>query len=425
LTIEADSAGGAGGAGLWGANGGAGADSSLTNAVNGTTPGDLQLTQVANGGGGGWTSSQPAGGPPNATSGAGGNGGSGSSTLVVNDGAALSIEATVGANGGAGGSTDNGTVGNGGNASADLNVTSSATTSVTATAYANGGSSGGRGVGPNGGIIPTEYPGAGGNASATAAVSVNGGKGVAIASASGGVGAAPDAANAQASVVGADTGYAQATSTAYSYAGSVSAFAKSPVGGPASAQTLAEIGFANLPTPPITLGETASYAEFTPGSSDFGSGAFSVGYGGTGGLLTYEADADYSFSTATAEALSIDLGSSTASGAGFDSLEFEIVVDGAIIFDETFTESEAEAFFDGSTLALGIYGAGQQTIDLTYLLTAQGDPPGFSVTYGLGGIPTGSPVPEPSTWAMLLSGFACLGIAALRRGCRPRPPTAV
>jgi hypothetical protein len=100
-----------------------------------------------------------------------------------------------------------------------------------------------------------------------------------------------------------------------------------------------------------------------------------------------------------------------------------IVVDGATILDETFTESEAEAFFDGSTLALGTYGAGQQTIDLTYLLTAQGDPPGFSVTYGLGGIQTGSPVPEPSTWAMLLSGFACLGIAALRRGCRPRPST--
>ena len=104
----------------------------------------------------------------------------------------------------------------------------------------------------------------------------------------------PDAANAQASVLGADTGYAQATSTAYSYAGSVTAFAKSPVGGPASAETLAEIGPANLPAPPITLGETASYAEFTPGSPDFGSGAFSVGYGGTGELLTYEADADHS-----------------------------------------------------------------------------------------------------------------------------------
>ena len=140
---------------------------------------------------------------------------------------------------------------------------------------------------------------------------------------------------------------------------------------------MAEIGPANLPTPPITLGETASYAEFTPGSPDFGSGAFSVGYGGTGELLTYEADADYSFSTATAEALSIDFGSSTASGAGFDNLEFVIVVDGVTILDEMFTELEAETFFDGSTLALGTYGAGQQTIDLTYLLTAQGDPPGI------------------------------------------------
>ena len=79
-------------------------NSSLTNAVHGTTPGDLQLIQIANGGGGGgWTSSQPVGWPVGAMSGAAGNGGSASSTFVVNDGAASSIEVTAGANGGAGG----------------------------------------------------------------------------------------------------------------------------------------------------------------------------------------------------------------------------------------------------------------------------------------------------------------------------------
>ena len=287
--------------------------------------------------------------------------------------------------GGAGGSTDNGTVGDGGAAVADLTVTSSAATSVTAAAYAGGGSSGGKGVGPNGGIIPSEYPGAGGNASATSAVSVSGGKGVAIADASGGQGAAPSAANAQASV--RRGGYRLCAGVQHRLLlrgvgddlceGSRSA-------DPASAETLAEIGFANLPTPPIVDGETASFAELTPGSADFGKGAFSVGYGGTGELLTYEADADFAFSTTTAEALSIDLGSSTASGAGFDNLEFEIIVDGQTIFDRNFTEFlEAEAFFDGSTLALGIFAAGDQTVDLSYLLTAAGDPPGFSVIYGL------------------------------------------
>jgi hypothetical protein len=245
---------------------------------------------------------------------------------------------------------------------------------------------------------------------------MSGGKGVAIAGASGGQGAAASAANAQASVVGADTGYAEASSTAYSYAGSVTTIAISPVGGPASAETLAEIGFANLPNPPVAVGETASFAELTPGEADFGKGAFSVGYGGAGELLTYEADADFAFTTTLTEALSIDLGSSTATGAGFDNLEFEVIVDGQKIFDRNFTEAEAEAFFNGSALALGNYGAGDRTVDLKYLLTAAGDPPSFGVIYGLERIPSGSPVPEPSTWAMLIAGVAGLGFTGSSAG---------
>ena len=82
--------------------------------------------------------------------------------------------------------------------------------------------------------------------------------------------------------------------------------------------------------------------------------------------------------------------------------------------------SEAEAFFDGSTLALGIFAAGDQTVDLSYLLTAAGDPPGFSVIYGLEGLPTGSPVPEPSTWAMLIAEVR----GSRLRQVHPRTPTA-
>ena len=148
----------AGGTGLWGANGGAGADASLVSAVGGTTPGDLQLTQVAIGGGGGWTSSQPVGGPPNATSGAGGRGGSASSTLAVNDGTASSIEATVSAAGGAGGSTDNGTVGDGGAAIAEPDRDLVGCDLGHRGSLCGRRGSGGKGVGPNGGIIPSEYP---------------------------------------------------------------------------------------------------------------------------------------------------------------------------------------------------------------------------------------------------------------------------
>ena len=419
LDVEATSIGGKGGAGLGGANGGVGGSVSVTDAVSGSTSGEvLVMIQSAQGGEGGWTTE----GSP---SGAAGNGGSASSTLTLVDHTASSLDSVqVRAVGGAGGSTDNEIVGAGGDATARLTLTSTAATSTNGSAVAIGADSGGRGGGLPGQVIPVDYPGAGGNASATVAITVSGGSAQAGAYAEGGLGATPGSASAQASVSGASSGYAGAASIAHSETGSVTASANSPVGGPASATTFAEIGSAPLSTPSAVDGETISYAEFTPGSSDFGKGAFSVGYGGTGELLTYEAGADFAFSTTTAEALSIDLGSGTASGAGFDNLEFEIIVDGQKIFDQNFTESEAEAFFDGSTLALGIFAAGNQTVALSYLLTAAGDPPSFSVIYGLEGIPTGSPVPEPSTWAMLLAGFAGLGVVALRRGRWLRAPIA-
>jgi PEP-CTERM motif len=57
-------------------------------------------------------------------------------------------------------------------------------------------------------------------------------------------------------------------------------------------------------------------------------------------------------------------------------------------------------------------------VDLTfgYTLVADG-PGGFGFDFAVGGV---APAPEPSTWAMMLLGFASLGYAGYRRAREPR-----
>jgi hypothetical protein len=58
---------------------------------------------------------------------------------------------------------------------------------------------------------------------------------------------------------------------------------------------------------------------------------------------------------------------------------------------------------------IGLPGDGATTVPFDPIGTPGGDPPGVATA-----------VPEPSTWAMLLLGFAGLGYAAMRRGKAPR-----
>jgi hypothetical protein len=97
-----------------------------------------------------------------------------------------------------------------------------------------------------------------------------------------------------------------------------------------------------------------------------------------------------------------------------------------INFDVSGTDSNGAdllAFIGGGTksayLALSGSGVPSQTLSAT---TLEG-----TLTYDYtasAGVPTSSPVPEPSTWAMMLIGFVGLSYAAMRRraspGKRPR-----
>jgi hypothetical protein len=97
-----------------------------------------------------------------------------------------------------------------------------------------------------------------------------------------------------------------------------------------------------------------------------------------------------------------------SSGAGFESMEFTISADGEDIFDRAFTSlAAAESFFHDNVIDLGSdFGP---NIDLTfgYTLVADGSG-GFGFDLAIGGA-----VPEPSTWAMMLVGFAGLGFCRL------------
>ena len=105
-----------------------------------------------------------------------------------------------------------------------------------------------------------------------------------------------------------------------------------------------------------------------------------------------------------------------AGGLGFESMEFTVTANGVELFESTFKSvAVAESFFRDRVIDLGS-DFGGPGIDLTiaYNLVADGSG-GFGFDFALGGA-----VPEPSTWAMMLIGFAGLGYAGYRRARVPR-----
>ena len=150
----------------------------------------------------------------------------------------------------------------------------------------------------------------------------------------------------------------------------------------------------------------------------FGTAILGANYAADGGGVshTYSASSTFDFGYGGDLMLGL-IGSQEegfAGGAGFQSLEFTIVADGVEILDTTFKSlSIAESFFRDNVINLGSSG---EPIDLTfgYNLVADGTG-GFGFDLAVGGA-----VPETSTWAMLLIGFAGLGYAGYRQRREPR-----
>jgi hypothetical protein len=84
----------------------------------------------------------------------------------------------------------------------------------------------------------------------------------------------------------------------------------------------------------------------------------------------------------------------------------------------------ADAFFTDNSINLGEFAAGTQNLDLSYAFTAEGDAPGYVVTYNTSGTGIAPTIPEPSTWAMMLIGFAGLSYVGWRRANRAKAAAA-
>jgi len=443
--------------GGWGAYGSCGSPGGAGGPANAatTTPGDASNTATAQGGHGG------EGGAACATlPGAGGPGGlaTATATTKLKTGSASATANATGGTGGQGAAPKGAFFphapgGPGGAATATSSAAGAGLVTSSATAHGGDG-------GLVGGLPVTD--GAGGAATAAASGQSTGGGAVDLtASASGGTGASAAGGGARAYAIGlALTGNVQANasanggesgptpgtafarSRAKNSSGEALTTASAPGGGAGtspSASTAAGVGSVSLTPANITPGQAVSNAIRT--GPYIGEGAMSAGYGGLGGLR-YEATATFDFKTSASETLYLNLLSDQASGIGFDSLELEVFVDGIqtpSLQKSFYTLAGAESFLAADP-SLGTIAAGSQfqSIEIDYFLDCKSGTSavignGFGFTYELAPkrftLMTATAaldfapapltaIPEPSTWAMILIGFAGLACAGYRASCK-------
>jgi len=151
----------------------------------------------------------------------------------------------------------------------------------------------------------------------------------------------------------------------------------------------------------------------------FGTAILGANYAtdGGGASHTYSASSTFDFGYGGDLMLGLidDQHEGFAGGLGFQSMEFTILDNGVEILDLTFESlAVAESFFDDSVINLGSNLGPDIDLTFAYNLVADGSG-GFGFDFALGGA-----VPEPSTWAMMLLGFAGLGYAGYRRAREPR-----
>jgi hypothetical protein len=308
-------------------------------------------------------------------------------------------------------------------------------------------------TGGAGGAAFGTQAGVGGDATATAnALATGGGTATANSVATGGVGGigsapgATGAANATSTAETVKGALAEAQSTALGSSGQAQSIAKTsfgsvsvqstaaaPTDGTATTNAIAQGGsgqaFVNprqtayafstaLPNKAYatSLIDGASHvasALLGPRDQVFGTAILGANYASDGGgeSDSYSASSTFDFGYGGHLQLGLigDLKSGFANGLGFQSMEFAIMADGVEVLDVTFGSlAIAESFFRDDVIDLGSdFGP---SIDLTfgYTLVADGSG-GFGFDFAIGGA-----VPEASTWAMMLVGFAGLGFAGYR-----------
>ena len=158
-----------------------------------------------------------------------------------------------------------------------------------------------------------------------------------------------------------------------------------------------------------------------PGDAMFGTAILGANYApdGSGESDTYSASSSFDFAYRGDLLLGL-IGaqeSGFTDGSCFQSMELTIIANGVEILDTTFRSlAVAESFFHDDVLDLGSY-SGSVNLAFGYDLVADG-PGGFGFDFAIGGAVPGA-APESSTWAMVLIGFAVLGVMG-RRSPFPR-----
>ena len=361
--------------GTAGVNGGAGAAESLTNAVSGSTTGELDLDQAAAGGVGGEASSATTG-----------NGGNATSMLTASNPGGGPLTGEASATGGNGGTLlgATGTAGNGGNAVATITLTSG--TDVTAIASATGGNAGSHFSGGTGG--------AGGTASATATAN----------------GTVAGIAEAQ-SFVNAVSG--SAVATAFSAGGSITSLEVSSTAPAAKVSQALVLSSVGQPDPGLsTLSGVQSGAVVTglPQASDVNAaltgqtvlmsagisatdtvaivdlgGAYSTS--GSGASTTYTSVANFTFSTLPSGHLELGLVTGTATGNGFGSLTFTLTEGGVQKVNQTFASfGSVGGYFTDDALNLGSF-SGNTTVDFSFTYTSSNAGDSYATEMVLADIP--------------------------------------
>jgi hypothetical protein len=230
-------------------------------------------------------------------------------------------------------------------------------------------------------------------------------------------------------------------------AGKVRAYADAPVpaAGMGAVQGQAQAGIAaSPPKPNTTLNAFASgigdprLADVLAASAGHSNviSALQIGHGGvplglvelagryptiaSGASAVYSSSVDFQFDPTKLSGSDIRVGllSGSAFGSGFDSLVFEILVNGTMVDEQKFSSvTSASNYFDDHVLDLGPLGAGSSgSIDVQFALdvTAHRGDDGYGVDFAMA-----SSVPEPSTESLVVTGaliwLTCTYVARRRR----------
>ncbi len=155
-------------------------------------------------------------------------------------------------------------------------------------------------------------------------------------------------------------------------------------------------------------------ALLSPGEVVLGTSILGANLSGDGSVSnTYSASSTFDFAAKGNLILGL-IAPLDGAPTDFQRIDFSVTVDGTGVVDETFTSlATADLFFDDQVLKLGAV-SGMAEVTFSYDLVA-GGAGGYGMDLAFGGA-----VPEPSTWAMMLIGFAGLGYVAMRRGGRGR-----